>query len=66
MAEALSGEKTSTASHPTQSKWKLYLPKAYHPLLLQQHREALQKAMKNVDNATSVSFYLEFALKDVR
>ncbi|KAM7499852.1 hypothetical protein LguiA_024266 [Lonicera macranthoides] len=52
-AEALSGEKTSTASHPTQSKWKLYLPKVYHPLLLQQHREALQKAMKNVDNATS-------------
>lgn len=51
--EGLSGDEATTASHPTQMKWKLYLPKAFHPLLLQQHRENLQKAMKDVSNAKS-------------
>lgn len=36
-------------------KWILYLPKAYHPLLLQQHRQKLQKAKKDVSSATAVS-----------
>ncbi|XP_071705704.1 uncharacterized protein [Rutidosis leptorrhynchoides] len=34
-------------------KWKLYLPKAYHPLLLQQHRHNMQKAVKDVSEATA-------------
>ncbi|KAD5961195.1 hypothetical protein E3N88_12668 [Mikania micrantha] len=34
-------------------KWKLFLPKAYHPLLLQQHRKNLHKAMKDVSDATA-------------
>ncbi|KAI8565174.1 hypothetical protein RHMOL_Rhmol03G0240400 [Rhododendron molle] len=33
--------------------WTLYIPKAYHPLLLQQHRQKLRKARKDVTNATS-------------
>lgn len=48
-------DRTSEASYPTQKKWTLYLPKACHPLLLQQHRQKLQKAMKDVSDATSVS-----------
>ncbi|KAI3704814.1 hypothetical protein L1987_75043 [Smallanthus sonchifolius] len=36
-----------------QGKWKLYMPKAYHPLLLQQHRQNMQKAMKDVSDATA-------------
>lgn len=31
------------------------MPKAYNPLLLQQHRQNLQKARKDVSNATAVS-----------
>ncbi|KAH7853449.1 hypothetical protein Vadar_002550 [Vaccinium darrowii] len=34
-------------------KWTLYIPKAYHPLLLQQHRQNLRKARKDVTDATS-------------
>ncbi|KAK3042812.1 hypothetical protein RJ639_001085 [Escallonia herrerae] len=48
-AEALSGNK----SHPTLRKWTLYLPKANHPLLLQKHRQNLQKVVKDVTNATA-------------
>ncbi|PHT53591.1 hypothetical protein CQW23_08053 [Capsicum baccatum] len=43
--------RTSGALHPTRKKWTMYLPKAYHPLLLQKHQQALQKAMKDVKNA---------------
>ncbi|KAF5203735.1 endonuclease MutS2-like [Thalictrum thalictroides] len=35
----------------TERKWILYLPKAYHPILLQQHQQNLKKARKNVKNA---------------
>ncbi|KAF8379854.1 hypothetical protein HHK36_029303 [Tetracentron sinense] len=50
-----SGNKTlnATLSYPTQREWKLYLPKAYHPLLIQQHRQNLQKARKDVNDAAS-------------
>ncbi|KAL4594593.1 hypothetical protein ACB092_12G030100 [Castanea dentata] len=48
-----SGNKNSNASYPIKREWTLYLPKAYHPLLLQQHRQNLQKARKDVSNATS-------------
>nr|POE52245.1 endonuclease muts2 [Quercus suber] len=48
-----SGNKNSNASYPIKREWTLYLPKAYHPLLLQQHRKNLQKARKDVSNATS-------------
>ncbi|KAM3729572.1 hypothetical protein ACB098_12G022600 [Castanea mollissima] len=48
-----SGNKNANASYPIKREWTLYLPKAYHPLLLQQHRQNLQKARKDVSNATS-------------
>ncbi|XP_076941882.1 uncharacterized protein LOC143611573 [Bidens hawaiensis] len=46
----LSSEESSSVE---QVKWKLYLPKAYHPLLLQQHRQNMHKAMKDVSDATA-------------
>ncbi|KAG5617398.1 hypothetical protein H5410_017222, partial [Solanum commersonii] len=45
--------RTSVALHPTRKKWTVYLPKACHPLLLQKHQQALQKAMKDVKNANA-------------
>ncbi|KAK2972814.1 hypothetical protein RJ640_028342 [Escallonia rubra] len=54
-AEASSGNKSSYASHPTLRKWTLYLPKANHPLLLQKHRQNLQKVVKDVTNATALA-----------
>ncbi|XP_059304422.1 uncharacterized protein LOC132056304 isoform X2 [Lycium ferocissimum] len=45
--------RTSVALHPARRKWTVYLPKAYHPLLLQKHQQALQKAMKDVKNANA-------------
>lgn len=41
-------------SQHSRKKWTLNLPKAYHPLLLQQHRHSLQMAMKDLGNANSV------------
>ncbi|XP_050237449.1 uncharacterized protein LOC126687114 [Mercurialis annua] len=41
----------SKASHPTKREWILYMAKAYHPLLLQQHRLKLQKAKKDLKNS---------------
>ncbi|KAK4784230.1 hypothetical protein SAY86_018598 [Trapa natans] len=34
-------------------EWTLFLPEAYHPLLLQQHRQKLQKAKKDIIDATA-------------
>ncbi|KAL3524500.1 hypothetical protein ACH5RR_017334 [Cinchona calisaya] len=48
-----SSDITSLTSHPSKRNWTLYLPKAYHPLLVQQHRQKLMKAMKNVSDATA-------------
>ncbi|XP_055825259.1 uncharacterized protein LOC129893863 isoform X2 [Solanum dulcamara] len=45
--------RTSVALHPTRKKWTVYLPKAYHPLLLQKHQQALQNALKDVKNANA-------------
>jgi len=39
---------------PDNREWILYLPKAYHPLLLQSHRENLKKVKEDVNIATSV------------
>ncbi|KAL7613919.1 hypothetical protein Lser_V15G04925 [Lactuca serriola] len=41
------------SSEDSNSKWKLYLPKANHPLLLQQHRQNLHKAMKDLSDANA-------------
>ncbi|THF98773.1 hypothetical protein TEA_017845 [Camellia sinensis var. sinensis] len=51
--DALLGNTNLTPSYLTERKWTLYLPRAYHPLLLQQHRQNLRKAMKDVSNATA-------------
>ncbi|XP_074573675.1 uncharacterized protein LOC141830088 isoform X2 [Curcuma longa] len=51
----VSHEGLTTTSAPfnlSNKKWKLYMPKSYHPLLLKQHRENLQKAKKDVADAT--------------
>ncbi|KAL0317936.1 UNVERIFIED_CONTAM: Endonuclease MutS2 [Sesamum angustifolium] len=52
-AEASGEDKISTIPQPTGNKWTLYLPKAYHPLLLQRHRINLQMAMKDLSNANA-------------
>ncbi|PWA70532.1 DNA mismatch repair protein MutS, core [Artemisia annua] len=49
--DIFSSEDPSVASQLSEVKWKLYLPKAYHPILLQQHREKMHKAMKDVSDA---------------
>ncbi|KAJ4726784.1 putative DNA mismatch repair protein MutS [Melia azedarach] len=46
------GALTSKVSSPKR-EWTLYLPNAYHPLLLQQHKQNLQKARKDLKNATA-------------
>ncbi|KZV43123.1 hypothetical protein F511_04515 [Dorcoceras hygrometricum] len=53
METSVEGKKISKESPLTQKKWTLYLPKAYHPLLLLQHRQNLQKALKDLSNAKS-------------
>ncbi|KAH6756275.1 DNA mismatch repair protein MutS [Perilla frutescens var. hirtella] len=40
-------------SQLTRKKWTLYLRRAYHPLLLQQHRHSLQMAMMDLSNANA-------------
>lgn len=52
----LSENETSMASFPKEREWLLYMPKAYHPLILQQHRQNVQKAKKEASNATDVSY----------
>ncbi|KAL3846088.1 hypothetical protein ACJIZ3_003491 [Penstemon smallii] len=52
-AETLAETKISISSQLTRRRWTLYLPKAYHPLLLQQHRHNLQMAMKDLSNANA-------------
>ncbi|XP_011075908.1 uncharacterized protein LOC105160289 [Sesamum indicum] len=51
--EASGEDKISTVPQLTGNKWTLYLPKAYHPLLLQRHRINLQMAMKDLSNANA-------------
>ncbi|XP_050384998.1 uncharacterized protein LOC126801623 isoform X2 [Argentina anserina] len=46
-----SENKLLQASYP-KSEWVLYLPKAHHPLLLQQHRQNLKKARKDSKDVT--------------
>ncbi|KAL8538171.1 hypothetical protein ACS0TY_000217 [Phlomoides rotata] len=52
-AETSTEEEISLIPRLTRKKWTLYLPKAYHPLLLQQHRRSLQMAMKDLSNANA-------------
>lgn len=42
------------SSYPTKN-WLLFLPKAYHPLLVQQHREKLKMARNNLKEKSAVS-----------
>ncbi|KAJ6887646.1 hypothetical protein NC652_028799 [Populus alba x Populus x berolinensis] len=51
----LSENETLMASFPKEREWLLYMPKAYHPLMLQQHRQNVQKAKKEGSNAPDVS-----------
>lgn len=52
---AQSAVESKKQSQHSQNKWTLYLPKAYHPILLQQHRHNLKMALKNLKNANAVS-----------
>lgn len=54
-AKTSAENKISSLSQLTKKKWTLYLPKAYHPLLLQNHRHKLQMAMKDLSNSNAVS-----------
>ncbi|KAG1354515.1 endonuclease MutS2 [Cocos nucifera] len=40
-------------SHHSPRELKLHMPKAYHPLLLQQHHDCLRRARKDVADATA-------------
>lgn len=50
---SLSEHKISKSSNSME--WTLLLPKAYHPLLVQQHRLNLRKARKDLSSAAAVS-----------
>ncbi|CAA0824713.1 DNA mismatch repair protein MutS- type 2 [Striga hermonthica] len=50
-SDTLSEDDISLLSQPNQKKWSLYLPRMHHPLLLRQHRQNLQMAMKDLSNA---------------
>ncbi|KAK6155492.1 hypothetical protein DH2020_009740 [Rehmannia glutinosa] len=52
-AETLAEDDISEMPQLSRKKWALYLPRAYHPLLLQQHRQNLQMAMKDLSNANA-------------
>ncbi|XVE64523.1 hypothetical protein DITRI_Ditri07aG0107300 [Diplodiscus trichospermus] len=47
-----SKDKALQASNP-KKEWIFYLPKAYHPLLLQQHRQKLRMAQKDIRTAAA-------------
>ncbi|CAN6323531.1 unnamed protein product [Urochloa humidicola] len=45
--------KETFSADPPKKAWKLYMPNAYHPLLLQQHQENLDRAKRDVASATA-------------
>ncbi|KAK4273808.1 hypothetical protein QN277_017134 [Acacia crassicarpa] len=49
------GNSNFDEQYPNIREWKLYLPNAHHPLLLQQHREILRKAKRDVSHADPVT-----------
>ncbi|KAI0520580.1 hypothetical protein KFK09_008056 [Dendrobium nobile] len=49
----LNGTSSKSSFSHHQREWKLYLQKAYHPLLLKQYRENLENARKALANAAS-------------
>ncbi|OEL31123.1 Endonuclease MutS2 [Dichanthelium oligosanthes] len=51
-ATGFSAQETSSA-YPPKKSWKLYMPNAYHPLLLQQHQENVNRAKRDVASATA-------------
>ncbi|XP_021274369.1 uncharacterized protein LOC110409354 isoform X2 [Herrania umbratica] len=53
MAESYRSKDNTLQASNSNKEWILYLPKAYHPLLLQQHRQKLHMARKDVRNATA-------------
>ncbi|KAM3409015.1 hypothetical protein ACQJBY_001810 [Aegilops geniculata] len=44
---------TTSSAQLTKRPWKLFIPNAYHPLLLQQHQENLRRTRKDVASATA-------------
>ncbi|KAM0946783.1 putative DNA mismatch repair protein MutS, core [Dioscorea sansibarensis] len=51
-----SNERASRKASPSglpQKEWKLYMPKAHHPLLIRKHHENLNKARKDVANVSA-------------
>ncbi|CAN6310512.1 unnamed protein product [Urochloa humidicola] len=45
--------KETFSADPPKKAWKLYMPNAYHPLLLQQHQENLDRAKRDVASVTA-------------
>ncbi|KAE9605977.1 putative DNA mismatch repair protein MutS [Lupinus albus] len=54
-AEASTRNDNYSGPLPNNRDWTLYLPKAYHPLLLQRHKENVKKRKNDVNLSTSVA-----------
>ncbi|KAF8672154.1 hypothetical protein HU200_049720 [Digitaria exilis] len=53
VTSATGGSPKETSSHTHKKAWKLYMPNAYHPLLLQQYQENLDRAKRDVASAAA-------------
>lgn len=57
--QSFSAVSDSHYSQMTRKKWKIYLHKAYHPLLIHQHQAKLQRSKKEFSAAMSVSDFFK-------
>ncbi|KAF8722371.1 hypothetical protein HU200_022479 [Digitaria exilis] len=53
VTSATGGSPKETSSRTHKKAWKLYMPNAYHPLLLQQYQENLDRAKRDVASAAA-------------
>lgn len=56
MKRSLTHEPVTSKVSSSEREWTIYLPKAYHPLLLQQHKQKTQQAWKDLESANTVSY----------
>ncbi|KAH9780483.1 DNA MISMATCH REPAIR 2 domain-containing protein [Citrus sinensis] len=53
MKRSLTHEPVTSKVSSSEREWTIYLPKAYHPLLLQQHKQKTQQAWKDLESANT-------------